>query len=83
MDDISSFNLQIKYNKGAESDRYEIFNNLQGKFLKSSIDKYRNYLITVIIRFEGERKYYQRIKIVADKLKGSYFFYRKMIMEQG
>ena len=80
MEDISSLNLQLKYEKGKESDRIKIFNYLRGKFLKSSIDKFKNYLIKLIIKFEGERKSNNsklKIKIIANELKGSYYFLAK------
>ena len=79
MEDITSFNLQNIYKNGKEQDREKIFNYLRGKFLKSSIDKYKNYLIKLIISIEGKKFNNSKINIIANELKGSYYFLAKSI----
>lgn len=76
--DSDSEILQKYYKYCGKFNRNKIFNAFRGKMLYYSTHKYFNYLINVIIKYEGENKEdYQKIKIIADELKGSYYFTSK------
>ena len=77
IDDISSLNLQNIYEGGTDSQREIIFNDLIGKFLKASIDKYKNYLVKLIIKEEGKKNHKEKIELIANELKGSFFLISK------
>ena len=71
--DINSINLQKIYEIGPEYKREIIFNDLKGNFLKESIDRYKNYLIKLIIEQEGKKNNIFKIRLIANELKGSFY----------
>ena len=71
LNEMESWDLQDKYEKGNNYVQHLIFEYLRGSFLKRALDKHQNYLVKLIIDTEGKRCY-QKIKIISDELKKNY-----------